>query len=947
MPGSGLIAEWSVPVDRETALLFRVLKVISRSLIVVILSLLLSVSAGARSLVVGDTTALRDAVREALPGDTIVVLPGDYFLPNTRLEQNGARHAPITLRAAVPREASLWLGQGRTIEVHGEYWQIRDLDFQGFHGSGQALRLGGAADHTLIEGNLFRNFDSAIRVDAKEAAHRFPDNVSILRNVFANDTARNSRSAIVAIDVTGGRNWRISENFIADMALDRSGSERSSTGILLQGGAADALIDRNLIICEWHHSGGQRMGLSLGGDGTHRGRFDRRGMDACTADCPEVRDSRITNNVILDCPDEPGVYLNKARDVLIANNTIFNAFGIQARFPETRVRTIDNVLSGTIWQRDNGMALSSNDLTTGWFDWANHLPAAKRKLEPPVAGHHVILFEWFDRLVRWGLGTLRGLLDRLANSFLGKGLAPFETWFLAPHAGDFRLYDGPDIVSTGSSPPAVGHDFCGQQRMAPGDRGAFEYKAGGCDLAGELRKRHGELVSTLMRQVDAPPPDWRAAGSEPRLAGALPDPLRLLDANPGNVRQMVNGLQPGDWLRLAPGEYPGALRLHGLRGTAENPIVISGPSTGDPAVLVGRSGANVVSLLDSAYVVVRHLTLDGRGINISGVVAEGHGNFAHDIVLEHLRIHNFAAGPGDAAIATRLPAWNWVIRNNHVRDVGTGLYLGSSDGSAPFIGGLIENNFVADTLGYNAQIKHQHLRDRLPGMPTEPRQTIIRYNVFSKAAGSRGGVQARPNLLLGHFPPEGSGIDDRYLVYGNLFHENPHERLFQGEGNLVLYNNLFLNRSGDGLIVMRHNDVPKDVRILHNTIVAKDVGIAVVHPDRGYQQVVEGNAVFAGEPLKLPRRIRSKDNFTADRATALTYLTNPDAGLGDLNLFPLAYSLRGGAPIDSMDDLPGLDEDYNGRPRQGTSWGAYGSSHLTNPGRIDGVGPQVPGCAPC
>ena len=425
------------------------------------------------------------------------------------------------------------------------------------------------------------------------------------------------------------------------------------------------------------------------------------------------------------------------------------------------------------------------------------------------------------------------------------------------------------------------------------------------------------------------------------------DPLRLLDAEPGNFRRVVGQLRPGDWLRLAPGEYTGGLQLHRLRGTAENPIVISGPSAGDPAVFVGRSGANVISLLDSAYVVIRHLTLDGRGRNVSGVVAEGHGTYAHDIVIEHLRIRNFDANLGNVGITTRVPAWNWVIRHNDIRDVGTGLYLGHSNGGAPFIGGLIENNFIAETLGYNAQIKHQHVRDQLPGMPTEPRETLVRYNVFSKAEGGRSDAHARPNLLLGHFPPEGPGSSDRYLVYGNLFHENPHERLFQGEGNLAIYNNLFLNRGGDGLIVMRHNHVPKDVQILRNTVVAEGFGITIADPDPAYRQVVAGNAVFAAEPLRLPRHISSNDNFTADRAAAITNLSNPDAGLADLNLYPLAHALQKETPIAFGDDLPGLEDDYNGRPRQEPTWGAYGSGHRTNPGRRGGVGPNVPGCAFC
>ena len=112
------------------------------------------------------------------------------------------------------------------------------------------------------------------------------------------------------------------------------------------------------------------------------------------------------------------------------------------------------------------------------------------------------------------------------------------------------------------------------------------------------------------------------------------------------------------------------------------------------------------------------------------------------------------------------------------------MYLGNSDGSAPFIAGIIENNLIVDTIGYNLQIKHQRPRPDFPGMPAGRSLTLIRHNVFAKAEG---GVReaARPNVLLGHFPLEGSGTEDRYAVYGNFFYQNRYEALFQGEGNIA------------------------------------------------------------------------------------------------------------------------------------------------------------------
>src|SRR5438132_1024017 len=95
--------------------------------------------------------------------------------------------------------------------------------------------------------------------------------------------------------------------------------------------------------------------------------------------------------------------------------------------------------------------------------------------------------------------------------------------------------------------------------------------------------------------------------------------------------------------------------------------------------------------------------------------AEGSSRPVHHITLEKLRIINYDNDQGAIAISTKCPAWGWIIRDNDIIGAGTGLYLGDSDGTAPFIDGLIENNLIVDTIGYNIEIKHQIERPDLPG----------------------------------------------------------------------------------------------------------------------------------------------------------------------------------------------------------------------------------------
>ena len=175
------------------------------------------------------------------------------------------------------------------------------------------------------------------------------------------------------------------------------------------------------------------------------------------------------------------------------------------------------------------------------------------------------------------------------------------------------------------------------------------------------------------------------------------------------------------------------------------------------------------------------------------------------------------------------------------------MYLGNSDGSAPFIGGLIEDNLVVDTVGYNLQIKHQTARPAI--MPVEPMRTVIRRNVFSKAKGGSEGKMARPNVLLGHFPLDGAGADDSYSVYSNFFHDNPNESLLQAEGNVAIHDNIFLNGSGDAIRIQAHHAPLRGYSIRQNTVVASGAGIRVAGADGASRREVAANAVFAGTPI--------------------------------------------------------------------------------------------------
>ena len=230
---------------------------------------------------------------------------------------------------------------------------------------------------------------------------------------------------------------------------------------------------------------------------------------------------------------------------------------------------------------------------------------------------------------------------------------------------------------------------------------------------------------------------------------------KVYQANPGNYQRLLRHLRPGDTLLLAPGTYesrrssPG-LPLFRVHGTPDAPIVISGPESGPPAVLIGQSSHNTVRFSNASYITIRNLEIDGRNRGGDGIKAQG---IAHHITIENVKIRGVGNEQGTVGISTNGgTTWNWVIRNCVIQGAGTGMYLGNSDGNEPFIAGLIEHNLIIDTIGYNIEIKHQNPRPRVPGIPTGRSKTIIRHNVFSKRSKFLDWESGQTKFVSGPFP---------------------------------------------------------------------------------------------------------------------------------------------------------------------------------------------------
>ncbi len=420
-----------------------------------------------------------------------------------------------------------------------------------------------------------------------------------------------------------------------------------------------------------------------------------------------------------------------------------------------------------------------------------------------------------------------------------------------------------------------------------------------------------------------------AVGSSTMLAADV-------DANPSNIAGQLHRLHPGDVLHLASGKYR-PLYLTDLNGTPEAWITVRGPESGAPAVIVGELNSNTVEIVNSSYLAIENLRIDSRGISGAfGISAKGKQNRTHDIRIEGNTLVGQNADQQTDGISTKSATWGWIIRNNRILAAGTGIYLGDSDGSAPFVQGLIENNLIQNTIGYNLEIKDQISIPQIPGMPLAPTSTIIRNNVFIKDDQPSPDGN-RPNVLVGAFPASGPGAQNVYEIYGNLVLHNGNEALFQGSGRLSLHDNVFVDAPADyAAVVLRRQNFPlKLAHVYNNTIYTTGQGI-LFGTSALESDAVVGNLIFAMTPIAGPV-LHSSGNLEVSFAKAGEYVKSPSLVVESMDFYPKPGKCLG-KPVNlaQFQHEADFNRDFNGQPRteaagRATFRGAY-AGEGANPG---------------
>jgi parallel beta-helix repeat protein len=387
-----------------------------------VLALALAViPAGAVDRPVSDVPGLVAAIGMAEPGDTITLASGSYRLTGSiTVARPGTIGAPIVLRAATPRGATVQVDTVIGLRLDAPDWRVQDLVFEGVcaldSDCEHAVQILSDADRLVLRGNVLRDFNAPVKGNGEPSGaggtYVFSDDVLIEDNVLYATRPRDTANPVTFIDVVGGRRWVVRGNLIQDFRK-LLGNE-ISYGAFLKGNSRDGVFERNLVICERAFTGGVRIGLSFGGGGT--------GATFCEdGDCTtEHQNGILRNNLIANCSDV-GIYLNRASNTQVSHNTLYATSGIDVRFATSSANVRNNAYMGALRNRDGGTSTAAGNLG-------------------------------------------------------GVSAATMQGWFVAPGDGDFRAAAIAGLVDAGVAGTGVLDDWCGDDRDAdPPDSGAIEY----------------------------------------------------------------------------------------------------------------------------------------------------------------------------------------------------------------------------------------------------------------------------------------------------------------------------------------------------------------------------------------------------------------------------------------------------------------------------------------
>lgn len=375
---------------------------------------------------------LLSAIKSATSGNIITLEPGLYRLNgrNIPIINPGHFDTPIVVRSPILGDAIIELSMLEGFHVKAPFWVFENLIINGTCNDDSycehAFHIVGSGHSFVLRNSIVRDFNAHIKVNA--SGNNFPDNGLIENSTFYNTRPRETASPVNMLNIDSVNNWRVKGNLLADFSKNKG--DRISYAAYMKGNGRNGIFEQNLVICEANvdANSSTQVGLSFGGGGTATA-FCRNSQ--CLS---EHTNGIIRNNIILNCPNDVGIYLNKSTNTQVYNNAIVNSLGIDVRFESSTASIVNNIISGRISDRDGGVSFRENNL----IDIDCTQPGSPYPFS-----------------------------------------CRFEEWYISPYQADFSLNNGDELLTKGVFIEEFGQDFCGNRPNTHTiDIGPIQYSSG-------------------------------------------------------------------------------------------------------------------------------------------------------------------------------------------------------------------------------------------------------------------------------------------------------------------------------------------------------------------------------------------------------------------------------------------------------------------------------------
>ena len=229
---------------------------------IVILTLLSSIPivSNAATLKVDTQKAIRSALANAKPGDTIEIKPGVYIMEKSmRTGNDGTAKKPITLRAAGDKGYAVLVSKGLiSFKIKHRFWVFKGIHFKGVPATTRATLFvdgpSGARDIIITDCKISHSGQHGMK--GGRTSEKAVDNIVIEHTELFQTYA-------TGFDIVAGKNWVMRNNYVHHFGMKKG----VTYGIFLKGGGSYGIIEGCLVDGSGSEIG-TTVGISFGGGKT-------------------------------------------------------------------------------------------------------------------------------------------------------------------------------------------------------------------------------------------------------------------------------------------------------------------------------------------------------------------------------------------------------------------------------------------------------------------------------------------------------------------------------------------------------------------------------------------------------------------------------------------------------------------------------------------------------